>query len=341
MTKVFIDTYAVDFTKDDPDAYMKYQQLLQSMFHYEAERKQPFESSSRAYQLNELIFSSSLTNTYRATLTRSAELARASAWNYVLLLLYREEPVSLKTEHGEFDIEPDQLVFVDLSKPISIYAKSTNLLSLNIPTALLSPLVKIRDDMHGTVLREGPHTQLLLNYIKTLESVAGDIETKDVVSVTDSILRMVANCLNSISDSTGIKTRDAETTNVKVSLLQVKHAIDAQIEDPNLSLNSLMQQFHISRATIYRMFEPLGGVTSYVQNRKLDFAYRELSKHSEKKHNVSKLAYKLGFSHPPAFTRAFKAKFGISPSEVKTTTGKKAKQEIPWYFPIDIEPYKQ
>lgn len=341
MTKVFIDTYAFDFTKDDSNGFTQYQQIVQHMFKYEAECKMPFEASTRSYMLNHLIFASSLTNTYRATLTRDAEFARATAWDYVLVLLYREQPVHIKTEDGEFDIAPDQLLFVDLSKPIIIEVQSTNLLSLNIPTALLSPLVEIKDGLHGTVLSEEPHARLLANYMKALEHVARDIQIKDVAAITDSMLRMVANCLINAKPERPSKVSNDDTSNVKISLLQIKHAIDAQIEIPSLGLDSLMQQFHVSRATIYRMFEPLGGVATYIQNRKLDYAYRELSKHGEKKHNVSKLAYKLGFSHPPAFSRAFKAKFGIKPSEVKMLSTSKPKQELPWHFEIDLETFKR
>ncbi len=341
MTKTFIDTYAVDFPKDDPDSYTKYQQLIQVMFKYEAECIQPFEASSRTYMLNNLVFASSLTNTYRATLARDEDLARSVAWDYVLVLLYREQPVHIKTEYGQFEIQPEELLFVDLSKPITIEAKHTNLLSLNIPTALLSPLVQIKDDWHGMVLREQPHTQLLANYMQTLEHIAPDIQTKDVVLVIDTILRMVANCLVNASPSTQNKLAADSTSNVKISLFEIKHAIDAKIEDPNLSLDTLLQQFPVSRATIYRMFEPLGGVASYIQNRKLDFAYRTLSIQNEKKHNVSKLAYRLGFSHPSAFSRAFKTKFGISPSEIRVKTMGKLTQDIPWHFDIDLAPYKQ
>jgi AraC-like DNA-binding protein len=43
---------------------------------------------------------------------------------------------------------------------------------------------------------------------------------------------------------------------------------------------------------------------------------------------ISQLAFELGFSHPSAFTRAFKDFFGMSPKDVRTLAAQSKTQEI-------------
>jgi AraC-like DNA-binding protein len=79
----------------------------------------------------------------------------------------------------------------------------------------------------------------------------------------------------------------------------------------------LLDEFGISRSTLYRSFEPLGGVSAYITERRLRYAFRRMTDPLREPLRVSQLAFDLGFSHPSAFTRAFKAFFGLSPKDIR------------------------
>ena len=330
-----IDSYVIDFDSTDAHGYVSYQKLLEPMFVLDAECKRPFESSSRTYMLKDLIFASSIANTSHARLTRSANHESAIGSDFIVVLFYRDFPIRIRTDQHTVEVEPEQIVFADLSKPLTIETSGINVLSVNFSRNLLNALVPLTEQMHGNVFREGPHKELLVAYMKSLEQVAAQILTKDSIHVTETIVRLVANCVLQNKESIKLNV----TGNQKVSLLQLKQAIDAQIEDPRLGPETLIAQFHVSRASNYRMFEPLGGVAKYIQNRKLDYAFHQLAKYSEKKHNISMLAYRLGFSQVSVFTRAFQSRFEMSPSEVRAKVGKKEKQPLPWELEIDLTQY--
>ena len=332
-----IDGYVLDFEKHDPHGFLSYQKLLEPMFVLEATCKQPFESSSRTYIFKDMIFSTSLANTYQAKLTREKNHESAIGSDYIVVFFYRDYPIRIQTETMETTVEPEQIVFADLTHSLVIHTTGINVVSMNFSRNMLDELVPLGEHFHGAVFREGPHKELLVAYLNCLEKVAAEILAKDAIHVTETMVRMVANCLIQSKD----KRVFNKPNNQKLSLLQLKQAIDAQIEDPRLSTETLMQQFHVSRSGIYRMFEPLGGISKYIQNRKLDYAFKELAKYSEKKQNISMLAYRLGFSHSSVFTRAFKARFEINPTEVRDKMGKKGKQELPWDFDIALDSFKR
>lgn len=321
-----IESHTLSFGKNNSNGYEVYKKLLTSFFSIEAVQNGPFESTVNAFFFRDMVFISSMANTEDNTLTRHSRLANLPGSDYIVAFFCRSHSTSIKTNTLEAKVQPEQLVFVDMSKPFSIHASGINMLSLSFSRTLLESLIPGVQDIHGWVFTDGPHKELLLAYMKTLEVVAARIRSSDSVHVTETAVRMIANCLL----HSGLGKSTSSASNLKLSLLDIKNAIDSQIENPRLNLEMLMDQFHVSRATLYRMFEPYGGVAKYIQRRKLDFAFRELSKYSNKKQNISMLAYRLGYSHASVFTRAFFARFGINPSEVRKELIKKERSPIYW-----------
>ncbi|WP_163099763.1 helix-turn-helix transcriptional regulator, partial [Acinetobacter baumannii] len=90
---------------------------------------------------------------------------------------------------------------------------------------------------------------------------------------------------------------------------------------------TLLDEFGITRSTLYRLFEPVGGVSTYITERRLHYAFRQIAGGVEPHQRISQLAFALGFSHPSAFTRAFKDFFGISPRDVRALATQSKMQE--------------
>lgn len=78
----------------------------------------------------------------------------------------------------------------------------------------------------------------------------------------------------------------------------------------------LCARFHISRATLYRMFAEDGGVDRFVTVQRMRAAYRELAGTTAVRGAVRRVAERWGFEDPAAFSRAFRTRFGIAPSDL-------------------------
>lgn len=94
-------------------------------------------------------------------------------------------------------------------------------------------------------------------------------------------------------------------------LARILRCIDERLDDPALGCDMLQEIFFVSRPTLYRMFQPLGGVSRYIRNRRLAAARRRLREEPER--SITWLLYDLGFVSERQFQRAFLARYGLSP----------------------------
>jgi DNA-binding response OmpR family regulator len=97
-------------------------------------------------------------------------------------------------------------------------------------------------------------------------------------------------------------------------LLKISQFIEDYISNPDLSVTELSKKMNTSRGTMYSKILSLTGETpvEFIRSIKLKKA-AILLENSDMK--ISHIAYEVGFSNPNYFTRAFKAKYNISPSE--------------------------
>lgn len=90
--------------------------------------------------------------------------------------------------------------------------------------------------------------------------------------------------------------------------------------DEALSLSYLSEKFGYSEFHISRKFKELSGMQfrDYLRHRKLAFALKELRDTNK---GILDIAIEYGFSSHEAFTRAFKAAYGSTPSEYRQNPG--------------------
>ncbi|NYZ64279.1 helix-turn-helix domain-containing protein [Luteimonas deserti] len=108
---------------------------------------------------------------------------------------------------------------------------------------------------------------------------------------------------------------------------RILRCIDDRLEDPGLGCTLLQAAFHVSRPTLYRMFQPLGGVSRYIRERRLLAARRRLR--DEPDRSITWLLYDLGFESERQFQRAFHARFGMSPAQWRLQSRRREQAPLP------------
>jgi AraC-like DNA-binding protein len=96
---------------------------------------------------------------------------------------------------------------------------------------------------------------------------------------------------------------------------KVREQLEARLESGNASADAIATALGMTRATMYRRLK--AERTSYehlLEGVRQRLARRYLGKDGE---SVKATAYRLGFSDPAAFSRAFKRWTGTSPSEYR------------------------
>jgi len=89
--------------------------------------------------------------------------------------------------------------------------------------------------------------------------------------------------------------------------------IENNLLDPELSANRILREFGVSRASLYRMFEPETGVRNYIALRRLYGAVHDLSIKPRVRGKVHEVSERWGYSSDANFSRSVRRAFGTSP----------------------------
>ena len=114
------------------------------------------------------------------------------------------------------------------------------------------------------------------------------------------------------------KTRDSVVSEEGDVLRRARAAIEADLFGP-LRVDALARACHTSESTLLRAFRRELGVApaTYVRDRRLDEALLLLE---SGRWSVGEVATRVGYGNLPAFTVAFRRRFGVVPSRAKDAT---------------------
>jgi len=93
--------------------------------------------------------------------------------------------------------------------------------------------------------------------------------------------------------------------------------IDRHLGDPALSAKSICRYLRCSRATLFRMFKPQGGVREHIQRRRLMACFDALASRAHAHRRIFDIALEYGFHSPSHFSHLFRAHFGMTPGDAR------------------------
>ena len=101
-------------------------------------------------------------------------------------------------------------------------------------------------------------------------------------------------------------------------LARIKQHAMQHLHDPGLSVASLSAALGLSPAHIHRLFAGEEQTfTAWLWSCRLVACKRRLEDAAQAHFTVSEIAFKSGFNSSAHFSRAFRARFGLSPSECR------------------------
>lgn len=149
---------------------------------------------------------------------------------------------------------------------------------------------------------------LIINLVEELAGLAGSTRADDASAVVDSILMLARTALERPPepDAPAEMASDPE-------MLAAARLIEDRLLDPDLDAGSLMHALGLSRSSLYRAFQSVGGVKAYIRQRRLEHARDLLMRRTGPRPTVSEVAQACGFASDSHFSRAFRKAFGSSP----------------------------
>ncbi|GAA1506524.1 helix-turn-helix domain-containing protein [Streptomyces synnematoformans] len=99
---------------------------------------------------------------------------------------------------------------------------------------------------------------------------------------------------------------------------RIQGFIQRHLHDTELNPAKIAAAHHISTSYLHRLFQAEGiTVTGWIRHERLEHARRDLADPALREVAVHHIAARRGFAHPAAFSRAFRAAYGLPPSDYR------------------------
>ncbi|MEO7213847.1 two-component regulator propeller domain-containing protein [Mucilaginibacter sp.] len=186
---------------------------------------------------------------------------------------------------------------IELSKKIKSDKRTCH-----IPVILLTAMAKEEEQLKG--LRSGANDYLTKPF-----------NFQILYTKICNLLIMNNSLKETYSKHIQFKVNEIESESADVKLMsKVMECIENGLNDPELSVEKLSKYVGMSRGSLYNKLLELSGYTpvEYIRQVKLEKAAALLETSD---YNVAQIAYMTGFGTPSYFSRTFKSKYGVLPSE--------------------------
>jgi AraC-like DNA-binding protein len=245
---------------------------------------------------------------------RTRDNIRRDGLDHYLLILCRTSFFEGDCDGKHIHMVPGEIGLFSLTRPADTRATAGDFIGLTLPHSLLGPLLKDPEGVSGTVLgKNNPMRDILYTHCVEMLDQMETLKGEESATVAATCAAMIAVCFGQSTDQTIVKTTRLRCAN----LAAMRRFIETHLTIPELDADMLLQTFPVSRATLYRLFAPLGGIAVFIRKKRLARALLDLQNPNIKRLKISDIAARNGFSSVVSFSRAFHAEYGAKPSEVR------------------------
>jgi len=199
-----------------------------------------------------------------------------------------------------------------LARQFEMSANDRGVLSLYLPRDLYPAMAGLIDAAEGDLPPTGL-TTLLADYLSALERRLPLMSNEEMSTIAGATSTIVAACLAPNAD----RLEEAAPLTSWTLVERARRAIRDNLGRPDFSPDELCRMIGTSRSRLYRLFEPFGGVTRYMQRQRLRTA-RQLLTMPNVVIPVARIAEQVGFLDLSSFSRAFRREFNLSPTDMRS-----------------------
>ena len=218
--------------------------------------------------------------------------------------------------------KPGDLIAYDSSSPVTMRLRSDTLyedLAFSIPKCHFAAVDDAEGRLRNTLLKRDklidPLSSCLAFIAENLLSSTAD-ELSALYDAVVSLLPLGAGCFDGQNDKTAVLKGSS-------LLREILGFVNRNILDADLSARGAAAHFNVSARYVHKLLARSGATfNSYVMAKRLDHIRCELVASSCRRHPISELAYRWGFNDLSTFNRAFKQRFGCTPTHFRMHLGR-------------------
>jgi AraC-like DNA-binding protein len=151
--------------------------------------------------------------------------------------------------------------------------------------------------------------RLLGETVASVRRHAGALGGDELVPAIGAVLGLT----NAVFGGRPVAADEAAAGHAVAWRARVLRHIDAYLDDPALAPAAIARELRISPRFLHRVFEDSGSsVGATILARRLERCRAMLVDPAYRHRSISEIAFALGFNSAPHFSRAFRARFGVS-----------------------------
>lgn len=238
----------------------------------------------------------------------------ADAW--IMLVVQTEGPAVLRQDGHVAALGPGDLVLFDSTRPYDFtFDRPFRQVVMKIPhhriaTRLPQPSLWLGRPLRGS----SPLAKVLAAHVKVMSTEIEAIDPAVRSGLVDRTIDLVAFTFAGLQSDLG----DSASTARRVLLLRATQFIDAHVENPGLAPAHVAEALGISVGYLHRLFQSAeSSVSGYMREYRLARCREALGSPLHAGEHVTEIAMRWGFNDLPHFSRAFRAKFGVSPRDYR------------------------
>ncbi|RYY25871.1 MAG: helix-turn-helix domain-containing protein [Sphingomonadales bacterium] len=249
------------------------------------------------------------------TFVRDAQLVRRSGLDHVSIT------VNLSDGVGDFNgvsarSGGGSIQFRDLARPSISTTSAVDLINLVVPRHVL-PSWLLGRGFHGLTLSgESAGARLIASHLGTLADVADELTDDEGIAAVEATFVIAERFLGQ-GRAVAPPHSDAIQRTIR---RRAMHLFDSAALSRSAGVDDIAVKIGVSRSSLYRAFEPMGGVMAYVRHRRLDRVYAALRAPTSASRSIDELAFRHGFRDRAQLVSAFQKRFACSPQDVRPST---------------------
>lgn len=205
-------------------------------------------------------------------------------------------------------LSQDQALIADATVPLRVVAQTPiEFVTIYLYAPAMLVHTRLSEHCHAlAVPLRGGITAALSGLISQLEVALDEYDEFVVNTLVKTIEVMLDKLAQPVFHNAHCADRD--------KMLAIQDFVDENIRHPLLGVDMLCDRFHMSRATLYRQMQVVGGVKCYLQSRRLVHCFAELRRCHQMADGYQRaIVRSFHFKSVTDFCQRYEGQFGTNP----------------------------
>lgn len=245
---------------------------------------------------------------------RTKRLAEAAEEGFIKLMWQMAGQLELEQDGRRCVISAGQATVCDTARPYKIkLSRNSRFTVLVLPYGACSGWERISQRLCGSPLRDATTARAALGALMALTGSGGSARPGSNATALRAIHWMLSSSLHQSATTMKGSGMDGEAR-----LSKAQGYVLQNIGNPGLDAADLARVLCMSRRALYMLFEAYHLTPrNMIRNIRLQECRRILSDPSQRHRKIIDVAVEHGFKDPATFSRQFKARYDVSPSQMQ------------------------